>query len=67
MPVENNFQYDKNSVTTQTELKVSVADLRDLIQASSILNVEQRLNEYELILNQISRKNYLPSKSLTVK
>lgn len=65
--MEINFEYDKNSVTTQTELKVSVADLRDLIQASSILNNEQRLNEYWLILNQISRKNYLPSKSLIIK
>ncbi|MCK4161423.1 hypothetical protein HFK89_02940 [Ralstonia pseudosolanacearum] len=61
-----NFTYDKNSLTTQDELIVSVADLRDVIQAFTISNEVQRLQELQLILKSILRKNRLPSGSLNV-
>ena len=50
--MEIEFHYDKNTVTTQDELLVSVADLRDVIQAFTISNEVQRLQELQLILDQ---------------
>lgn len=64
--MEIEFHYDKNTVTTQDELLVSVADLRDVIQAFTIPNEVQRLQELQLILESIVRKNKLPSGSLGV-
>ncbi|WP_174988408.1 hypothetical protein [Burkholderia lata] len=64
--MEIEFHYDKNTVTTQDELLVSVADLRDVIQAFTISNEIQRLQELQLILESIVRKNKLPSGSLGV-
>ena len=61
-----NFIYDKNALTTQDELLVSVADLRDVIQAFAISNEDQRLQELQLILESIVRKNKLPSGALGV-
>ena len=61
-----NFIYDKNALTTQDELLVSVADLRDVIQAFTISNEVQRLQELQLILESIVRKNKLPTGSLGV-
>ena len=60
------FQYDKNTLTTQSELLVSLADLRDVIQAFTISNEVQRLQELQLILESIVRKNKLPTGSLGV-
>ncbi|MCP1401843.1 hypothetical protein [Achromobacter insolitus] len=65
--MEVKFFYDKNKLTTQDELLVSVADLRDVIQAFTISNEAQRLQELQLILESIVRKNKLPSGSLSVK
>ncbi|WP_139285369.1 hypothetical protein [Acidovorax soli] len=64
--MEVEFHYDKNTLTTQDELLVSVADLRDVIQAFTISNEVQRLQELQLILESIVRKNKLPSGSLGV-
>jgi hypothetical protein len=64
--MEIEFHYDKNTVTTQDELLVSVADLRDVIQAFTISNEVQRLQELQLILESIVRKNKLLSGSLGV-
>ena len=61
-----NFTYDKGAAATQSELLVSVADLRDLVQAITIPDEAQRLQELQLILESIVRKNKLPSGSLNV-
>lgn len=59
-----NFIYNKENLTTQDQLLVSVADLRDVIQAFTISNEVQRLQELQLILESIVRKNKLPSGAL---
>ena len=64
--MKNEFFYDKNTLTTQDDLLLSVADLRDVIQAFTIPNEAQRLQELQLILESIVRKNKLPSGSLGV-
>lgn len=64
--MEVEFHYDKNTLTTQDELLVSVADLRDVIQAFSIKNESQRHQELQFILESIVRKNKLPRGSLSV-
>ena len=64
--MEVKFFYDKNKLTTQEQLLVSVADLRDVIQAFTISNEVQRLQELQLILESIVRKNKLPSGALGV-
>jgi hypothetical protein len=61
-----NFIYNKENLTTQDQLLVSVADLRDVIQAFTISNEVQRLQELQLILESIVRKNKLPSGALDV-
>ena len=61
------FQYDKNTMTTQSELLVSVADLRDLVQAFTIPDEAQRLQEIQVVLASVVRKNKLPTDSLSVK
>ena len=61
------FHYDKNTLTTQSELLVSVADLRDLVQAFIISDDAQRLQELQTVLASIVRKNKLPNGSLGVK
>jgi len=53
------FHYDRNTITTQSELKVSVADLRDLVQAFNIPNEGQRHQELQCVLESIMRKNCL--------
>ena len=60
------FHYDKNTLTTQSELLVSVADLRDLVQAFTIPDEAQRLQELQVVLASIMRKNKLPNGSLSV-
>ena len=64
--MEVKFFYNKNKLTTQDELLVSVADLRDTIQAFTISDEVQRLQELQLILESIVRKNKLPAGSLGV-
>lgn len=54
-----NFVYNKNIITTQDELLVSVADLRDLVQAFTIGNDAQKIQELKIILDSIVRKNRL--------
>lgn len=53
------FTYDKSQITTERALMVSVADLRDLVQASNIPDDGQRLQEFQLILASVVRKNLL--------
>ncbi|MPT00354.1 MAG: hypothetical protein E2581_17885 [Pseudomonas sp.] len=61
-----NFTYDKGAATTQSELLVSVADLRDLVQAFTIPDEAQRLHELQVVLASIVRKNNLPTGCLSV-
>ena len=61
-----NFRYDKNTVTTQSDLQVSVADLRDIIQAFGIPDEAQRLKELQVVLESIVRKNGLKAGALSV-
>lgn len=53
------FNYDKNQLNSINELTVSVADLRDLVQAFSIGNDAQQIQELKIILESIVRKNRL--------
>lgn len=52
-----NFEYNRDVISTQDDIKISVADLRDLIQAYNIKLPEQAFNEYVVILEGILRKN----------
>jgi hypothetical protein len=53
------FNYDKSQLTSIDELTVSVADLRDLVQAFTIENDAQKVQELKTILESIVRKNRL--------
>lgn len=61
-----NFQYDKNTVSTQSDLQQSIADLRDVIQAFDIPDESQRLKELQVVLESIVRKNRLKAGALSV-
>lgn len=60
------FHYDKNILTTQSDLQVSVSDLRDVIQAFNIPNEAQMLKELQVVLKSIVRKNGLKAGTLSV-
>ena len=53
------FNYDKSQLTSIDELTVSVADLRDFVQAFTIGNDAQKIQELKIILESIVRKNRL--------
>ena len=53
------FNYDKSQLTSINELTVSVADLRDMVQAFTIGNDAQKIQELKIILESIVRKNRL--------
>ena len=53
------FNYDKSQINSINELTVSVADLRDLVQAFAIGNDAQQIQELKIILESIVRKNRL--------
>ena len=53
------FNYDKSQLTSINELTVSVADLRDLVQAFTIGNDAQKILELKIVLESIVRKNRL--------
>lgn len=61
-----NFRYDKNTVSTQSDLQISVADLRDVVQAFDIPDESQRLKELQVVLESIVRKNRLKVGALSV-
>ena len=44
------FNYDKSQLTSIDELTVSVADLRDLVQAFTIGSDAQKIQELKIIL-----------------
>ena len=47
------FNYDKSQLNSINELTVSVADLRDLVQAFTIGNDAQKIQELKIILESI--------------
>ncbi|MFZ6673695.1 hypothetical protein [Undibacterium sp. Xuan67W] len=53
------FNYDKSQLTSIDELTVSVADLRDLVQAFTIGSDAQKIQELKIILESVVRKNRL--------
>lgn len=53
------FLYDRNNINTQEDLKLSLADLRDLVQAINLKNEDVRRSEIDNILQSISKKNKL--------
>ena len=53
------FNYDKSQLNSIDELTVSVADLRDLVQAFTIGNDAQKILELKIVLESIVRKNRL--------
>ncbi|WP_322038030.1 hypothetical protein [Burkholderia cenocepacia] len=53
-------------MSTQDDLQVSVADLRDVIQAFGISDEAQRLKELQVVLESTVRKNGLKAGSLSV-
>ena len=53
------FNYDKSQLASIDELTVSVADLRDLVQAFTIGNDAQQIQELKIIIESIVRKNRL--------
>ena len=53
------FNYDKSQLTSIDELTVSVAHLRDLVQAFTIGNDAQQIQELKIIIESIVRKNRL--------
>ena len=53
------FNYDKSQLTSINELTVSVADLRDIVQAFTIGNDAQKILELKIVLESIVRKNRL--------
>ena len=53
------FNYDKSQLASIDELTVSVADLRDLVQAFTIGNDAQKILELKIVLESIVRKNRL--------
>ncbi|ASL74288.1 hypothetical protein BC350_12185 [Ralstonia pseudosolanacearum] len=60
------FHYEKSILSTQSDLQVSVADLRDVIQAFTIPDEAQKLRELQVVLESIVRKNGLRAGSLSV-
>lgn len=51
------FVYDKEKLSTEKVLIVSLGDLRDLVQAIYIANESQREYEIQTILASVCRKN----------
>ena len=61
------FIYDSQILSTTSMLSVSVADIRDLIQAFEIEDDDQKVQELQLVLDCISRRNRLPSGAIGVR
>lgn len=59
------FEYDKNLIDTEQEITISVADLRDLINANS-LKPQDKKDEVHLILQCIMKKNRLQKDTFKV-
>jgi len=60
------FIYNKSILNTTSMITMSVADLRDLIQAFSIANESQKFLELKKVLGDIGTKNRLIENSISV-
>jgi hypothetical protein len=60
------FEYNREIISTTYDLKISVADLRDLVNACSYFNKDIAMQEVENVLRCIEHKNRLPEGSLTI-
>ena len=56
----HDFVYNKDVLTTQDDLQISVADLRDLVNASQMNDEMAQWAELKMVLCSIVRKNRLP-------
>jgi len=61
------FIYNKEIISTLDEIKISVADLRDLIQARKLFDDRQAIDEYNFIIETILRKNNLSRNAFFVR
>lgn len=52
------------NIDSRTELKITVADLRDLLNATSLLDNDIKQEEINHLLKCICRKNKMPDGSL---
>lgn len=58
------FEYDRKIISTTDDLQISVADLRDLINAIGLLDKSVAVQEVGNVLRCIEHKNRLPLNSL---
>ncbi|WP_146055327.1 hypothetical protein [Paraburkholderia eburnea] len=54
------FIYNRDKIRTTDDITISVADLRDLIQACTLQESDAE-GEYQIILDSIAHKNHLDS------
>lgn len=52
------FQYNKDKIQTTDHITISVADLRDLIQAHDLDDLDHKKAEIDLIISCILHKNH---------
>ncbi|WP_139794298.1 hypothetical protein [Chromobacterium violaceum] len=62
----HDFVYNKDVLTTQDELQISVADLRDLVNASQMQDEMAKWAELKMVLASIVRKNKLPTGAVDI-
>jgi hypothetical protein len=62
-----NFVYSQENITTQDDLIISVADLRDIVNSAFLNNRELTVAEISAVLQGVERKNRLPVNTLLVK
>jgi len=62
----HDFVYNKNVLTTQDDLQISVADLRDLVNASQMNDEMAQWAELKMVLCSIVRKNRLPTGAIDI-
>jgi hypothetical protein len=60
------FEYDRELISTTYDLKISVADLRDLVNAGGYLDRDIARQDVKNVLRCIEHKNRLPEGSLTI-
>jgi len=60
------FEYNREIISTTYDLKISVADLRDLVNAVGYLDKNHAKQEVINVLRCIEHKNRLPEDSLTI-
>ena len=60
------FEYNREIISTTYDLKISVADLRDLVNTVGYLDKNSARQEVINVLRCIEHKNRLPEGSLTI-